>query len=153
MFQSFTRLFAVSAIASLVPSVQTPIGWHRLSGRITWAGVMHGDELDGAYSRADVLVAPSRTESYGIAVGDALGRGIPVIATRVGGIPEAAQPENAVMLVPPQDPKALGQALRRWIEDPALRAGMSAAARTAAPGRRRWSDTARVIDSTLAGLT
>lgn len=123
-----------------------------LSARITWAGVLNAPELDDAYSRADVLIAPSRTESYGIAVGDALRRGIPVIASRVGGIAESAHPEDAAILVPPQDPRALGEALRQWIEDPALRARMSDAARRAAPIRKRWSDTARTIDFTLRGL-
>lgn len=123
-----------------------------LSDRITWAGVLPARELDDAYARADVLVAPSRTETYGIAIGDALGRGIPVIASRVGGIPETAQPRDAVMLVPPGDPAALGDALRRWLDDPRLRASMSAAARHAAPARARWSDTARTIHATLEAL-
>lgn len=124
-----------------------------LSERITWAGVLNERELDDAYARADVLVAPSRTESYGIVIGDALGRGIPVIASSVGGIPESAQPPDAVMLVPPGDPAALGDALRRWMADPQLRASMSTAARHAAPTRRRWSDTARTIHSTLEALS
>lgn len=123
-----------------------------LSERITWAGVLTARELDEAYTRTDLLVAPSRTESYGIAIGDALGRGIPVIASRVGGIPEAAQPPDAVRLVPPGDPTALGDALRQWLNDPRLRAGMSAAARHAASDRTRWSDTARTIHSALEAL-
>lgn len=124
-----------------------------LSDRITWAGVLTAGELDEAYTRADLLVAPSRTETYGIAIGDALSRGIPVIATSVGGIPEAAQPPDAVMLVPPGDPTALGDALRRWMDDPRLRASMTAAAQHAAPTRRRWSDTARTIHATLEALS
>lgn len=123
-----------------------------LSDRITWAGVLTAGALDEAYTHADLLVAPSRTETYGIAIGDALGRGIPVIASSVGGIPEAAQPPEAVMLVPPGDATALGDALRRWMDDPRLRASMAAAARHAAPARRRWSDTARTIRSTLEAL-
>ena len=44
-------------------------------------------DLDAAYRAADLLVAPSRTESYGMAIADALARGIPVIGSNVGGIP------------------------------------------------------------------
>ncbi|WP_194410396.1 glycosyltransferase family 4 protein [Microbacterium cremeum] len=124
-----------------------------LSPQISWAGVLSPRELDGAYANADLLVAPSRTETYGIAIGDALGRGIPVIASSVGGIPEATQPPEAALLVPPGDPAALGDALRRWLEDPRLRASMSAAARHAAPARRRWSDTARAVHSALEALS
>jgi glycosyltransferase involved in cell wall biosynthesis len=124
-----------------------------LSQRIRWAGVLDARELDDAYGRADVLVAPSRTESYGIAVGEALARGIPVIASRVGGVLEAAQPSDAVMLVPPGDPNALGDALQRWLDHPALREEMAAAARRAAAERGTWGDTARVVHATLAGLS
>nr|WP_240948759.1 glycosyltransferase family 4 protein [Microbacterium sp. CFH 90308] len=124
-----------------------------LSERITWAGVLTAGVLDEAYAQADLVVAPSRTETYGIAIGDALARGIPVIASSIGGIPEAAQPPGAAVLVSPGDPAALGDALRRWLEDPRLRASMSAAARHAAPARRRWSDTARTIHATLEALS
>lgn len=152
---SWTCTFAGSA--STEPDFATRVAAEAsasgLSERTTWAGVLTAGELDDAYARTDLLVAPSRTEAYGIAIGDALARGIPVIASGVGGIPEAAQPPGAVMLVPPADPTALGDALRRWLEDPQLRASMTAAARHAAPARRRWSDTARTIHTTLEALS
>ncbi|WP_214467748.1 glycosyltransferase family 4 protein [Microbacterium flavescens] len=150
---SCTIAGSVSSDRGFAERLETDAARAGLSERITWTGVLSPDDLDAAYARADVLVAPSRTESYGIAVGDALRRGIPVIATRVGGLPEAARPEDAAILVPPDDPKALGFALRRWIEDPGLRSRLSAAARRAAPHRASWRDTARTIDQTLAGLT
>jgi glycosyltransferase involved in cell wall biosynthesis len=124
-----------------------------LARRVTWAGVLNPRELEDAYAHADLLIAPSRTESYGIAVGDALRRGIPVIASRAGGIPEAAYPQDAVILVPPGDRAALRDALHQWLHEPGLRARMSTAARHAAPSRRGWTDTARTIHSTLVGLT
>ncbi|MCH6230320.1 glycosyltransferase family 4 protein [Microbacterium sp. CFH 31415] len=150
---SCTIAGSVSADRSFAEKLETDAARAGLSERITWTGVLPPDDLDAAYARADVLIAPSRTESYGIAVGDALRRGIPVIASRVGGLPEAAQPEDAAILVPPGDPTALGFALRRWIEDPQLRARLSAAARRSAPDRPSWRETARTIDQTLAGLT
>lgn len=124
-----------------------------LSARITWAGVLSGDDLDAAYARADLLVAPSRTESYGIAIADALRRGIPVVASRVGGIPEAVEPGGAALLVPPDRPDALADALRRWMTDPAARARLSDEARRGAVTRQDWSDTARTVDAALAGLS
>ena len=123
-----------------------------LTHRITWAGVLETEELHDTYTRTDVLVAPSRTESYGIAVGEALRRGIPVIASDVGGIREAAQPEEAVILVRPDDPAALGEALRHWLEGSEMRRSMRNAARRAAPDRRSWSDTAHDVHAVLAGL-
>lgn len=124
-----------------------------LSGRITWAGVLAAGDLDAVYSRADLLVAPSRTESYGMAVSDALRRGIPVVASRVGGIPEAVEPGGAAVLVPPGRPDALGDALRRWIVDPAERARMIGEARRARSTRPRWSDTVRTLHTTLGGVS
>lgn len=120
-----------------------------VADRITWAGVVGRNDLDALYARADLLVAPSRTESYGMAVADALRRGIPVVATRVGGIPEAVDPGRAAILVPPDRPAALADALRRWMTDPALRAALTAEARREGPRRPRWSDTARAVDAAL----
>lgn len=150
---SCTIAGSVSSDRSFAAKLETDAARAGLSERITWTGVLRPEDLDAAYARADVLIAPSRTESYGIAVGDALRRGIPVIASRVGGLPEAARPEDAAILVPPGDPTALGFALRRWIEDPGLRARLSAAARRSAPDRPSWRETARTIGQTLAGLT
>jgi glycosyltransferase involved in cell wall biosynthesis len=55
-----------------------------VADRITMTGALADDDLDAAYQAADLLVAPSRSESYGMAIVDALARGIPVIASNVG---------------------------------------------------------------------
>nr|WP_223169487.1 glycosyltransferase family 4 protein [Microbacterium sp. MF43] len=124
-----------------------------LASRITWAGVLGPRSLGDAYSAADLVVAPSRAESYGIAIGDALSRGIPVIASRVGGIPEAVAPGGGALLVPPGDPAALADALRGWMADPELRRRLTDRARREAPTRPRWHDTARVVDAALRGAS
>lgn len=124
-----------------------------LAGRITWTGVLDRGGLGDAYAAADLVVAPSRAESYGIAIGEALSRGIPVIASRVGGIPEAVAPGGGAMLVPPGDPAALADALRGWIADPELRTRLTDGAWREAPTRPRWRDTARAIDAILRGAS
>jgi glycosyltransferase involved in cell wall biosynthesis len=123
-----------------------------VSDRIRWAGAVGRRELDALYDRADVLVEPSRTESFGMAVADALRRGIPVIATRVGGIPEAVDPGRAAILVSPGRPAALREALRRWMTEPGLRDALTAEARREGPHRADWSDTAVRVDRALRGL-
>ena len=65
-------------------------GFGLVQGDVRWlAGVLIGAALSHAYATADVFVAPSRSESYGMAVTEALAHGVPVIAAAVGGLPEA----------------------------------------------------------------
>jgi glycosyltransferase involved in cell wall biosynthesis len=119
--------------------------------RITMTGVLSGAELDAAYRRADLLVAPSRVESYGMAIADALGRGIPVLASRVGGIPRTVAPGRAALLVPP-DAGSLSIALDRWLVEPALRRRLKGAALRGSAGRPRWTDTVDRVAVALAGV-
>ncbi|MEO6116154.1 MAG: glycosyltransferase family 4 protein [Pseudolysinimonas sp.] len=119
-----------------------------LGSRVRMPGVLDDAALRAAYRRSGLLVAPSRAESFGIAIGDARGRGLPVIAAAVGGIPEAVAGGGA-LLVNGDDPAALASALERWMTDPALRARLraeAAAARTRAP---RWAHTVAIIDRVL----
>ena len=55
------------------------------------AGFMRGDELAAAYASADVFVMPSRTETLGLVVLEAMSSGLPVVGARAGGIPELIQ--------------------------------------------------------------
>ena len=127
-----------------------------LDGRVRLAGPRVGRELDAAYRTSDVLVTASRAETYGMVVTEALARGMPVVATRVGGLPEALgrapDGRRPGILVPEGDPRALAEALERWMTDPALRRDL----RTAARGRRAtlsdWSTTSETVSRVLAGV-
>lgn len=124
-----------------------------LGGRITLTGVLTGRALQDAYGRADLVIAPSRHESYGMAVAEALARGIPVLASDVGGISEAiggAASADAAMVVPPDDAWALEVVLRRWLTDPAGRRRRQAAAWEARSAIRPWTATTAVVASALA---
>lgn len=67
----------------------------------------------------DILVVPSRYEAFGLVALEAMQLGVPVVAANVGGLPRVVG--DAGVLVPPEDPAALGAALLRLIDDPALR--------------------------------
>jgi glycosyltransferase involved in cell wall biosynthesis len=122
-----------------------------LDGRITMTGALAGDRLQDAYGNADLVVAPSRVESYGMAIADALRRGIPVVASNVGGIPSTVAARAAV-LVPPGQPRALGDALRRWMADPALRERLTEQARRERATIPPWSATVERVAQALAGV-
>jgi glycosyltransferase involved in cell wall biosynthesis len=115
-----------------------------IGDRVCWRGALSGQELDQAYAGADALVLASRAETYGMVVTEALARGLPVIATAVGGLPETlgwVAGERPGLLVPPADPAALAAALRDWLTDRSLRQDL----RRAAQERRRsltgWART------------
>jgi hypothetical protein len=116
--------------------------------RVRLTGVLHADTLANAYRRSGLLIAPSRTESFGMAIADARRRGLPVIASAVGGIPEAVAGGGAV-LVEPDNADALAGALRRWMTEPALRARLRVEAALARPRATRWADTVARVDQAL----
>jgi glycosyltransferase involved in cell wall biosynthesis len=126
---------------------------HGLAGRVTLAGPRTGKHLGAVYAGADLLVLPSRGETYGMVVTEALARGIPVLATAVGGVPEsmgrAADGDRPGLLVPPGDPAALAGALRRWLGEPALRERLRSAAADRATTLTGWDVTAQQVSSAL----
>jgi glycosyltransferase involved in cell wall biosynthesis len=77
---------------------------------------------------ADILVVPSRwAEPSGLTLGEGLATGLPVIASRTGGIPEVLG--SAGIMVEPNNPSELAKALRRLVDDPGLRLRMGREAR------------------------
>ena len=88
-------------------------------------------------------------------VTEALARGLPVVASEVGGVPEAlghgADDIRPGLLVPPDDPAALRDALRAWLEDADLRRRLRRAARERRASLSRWSTTASVVADVLVG--
>ncbi|HEX5429379.1 MAG TPA: glycosyltransferase family 4 protein [Pedococcus sp.] len=120
--------------------------------RVHFAGVMGRDELARAFLGADLLVLPSRTETYGMVVTEALSHALPVVATDVGGVREALGDEGAGpagILVAPGDEAALAGALRSWLEDPRLRTRLRAAARERRLTLAEWDATGRSVAAAL----
>lgn len=99
------------------------------SARITITGFVDHDAVPAVLSSLDVLVLPSVYEELGSVLTEALAAGLPVVASRVGGIPEVVDDGATGVLVPPDDVDALAGALRSLLEDPALRHRMASEAR------------------------
>ena len=138
-----------AAFAALLRDRSEELG---IDDRLTFTGALTGAALEQAYTAADVLVLPSRAETYGMVVTEAFAHGLPVIATDAGGIPEALGDGGAGVLVPPGDPVALGAAIKAWLSDASVRARL----RRAAADRRRsltpWSITTAELAAVLAGV-
>jgi glycosyltransferase involved in cell wall biosynthesis len=136
-----------------VEHLQTRIARLGYGHRVRLTGVLTGAALSRAYATADLLVAPSRSETYGMAVTEALAHGLPVLATAVGGLPEAlgtsidgTRPGH---LVPSGDPAALAAAIRDWLADERHRQRLRAAARKRRSNLPGWDQTTRLIASAL----
>ncbi|NYH54934.1 glycosyltransferase involved in cell wall biosynthesis [Nocardiopsis arvandica] len=124
-----------------------------LQGRVSFAGDLRGEGLSAAYARSDLLVLPSRGETYGMVVTEALAHGVPVVAGEVGGVPEALgrdpRGERPGVLVPPGDASALAEALRRWLTREDLRGQLRCSARLRREGLAGWERAARDMAAVL----
>jgi glycosyltransferase involved in cell wall biosynthesis len=92
------------------------------------AVVLVGDSGNVAdlLARADVFVLSSTSEGMPLSVLEAMAAGLPVVASSVGGVPEAVDEGETGLLVPPRDPVRLAAALERLLGDPALRRRLGA---------------------------
>ena len=124
-----------------------------IADRVRLTGALAGTELDRAYAASDVLVLPTRLESYGLVVTEALARGLPVIATSVGGVPEAlghaADGRRPGILVAPGDMRALSAAISDWTGRAEVRDELRSAALSRRARLRRWEQTVTTISIAL----
>ncbi|WP_227012730.1 MULTISPECIES: glycosyltransferase family 4 protein [unclassified Pseudonocardia] len=133
-------------------AVRDAVERHGLAGRVSLDGPRTGAELDAAYAIADLLVLPSRTESYGMVVTEALARAVPVLATATGGVPETlggTGDDRPGLLVAPGDTGALADGLRTWLGRGDVRAAARAAARRRRERLDDWPSAARRLDRVL----
>jgi glycosyltransferase involved in cell wall biosynthesis len=124
-----------------------------LGDRVGFAGPRIGADLERSYASADLLVVPSRAETYGMVVTEALARGLPVIAADVGGVAEAlghgTDGIRPGVLVPPGDPAALATALGTWLGDIEVRRTWRRAVRERRASLSGWSATTSVLAGVL----
>jgi glycosyltransferase involved in cell wall biosynthesis len=127
----------------LKSQLRSRIGELGLAPRVRLVGACPQEALPDWYRAAAVLVLPSRSEGVPNVLMEAAACGTPVIASRVGGVPELCHPAS---LVPPEDPRALAAQIRLFL-DPATR---PAAPTRYTPGS--WQDSARALADVLGQI-
>lgn len=107
-------------------ALRTRAGRSGVAGRLRWHGLV--PDASRAFTAFDVFVLSSRTEGTPIVLFEAMAAGVPIVATSVGGVPDAISPAEAI-LVPSEDPVALADAVRSVYDDPAAARARAARAR------------------------
>ncbi|MEM7443442.1 MAG: glycosyltransferase family 4 protein [Pseudomonadota bacterium] len=119
-----------------------------LESRIALHGECDEAELAAAYANADTLVMPSFHEGYGMAVAEALARGLPIVASSAGALVDTV-PADAGLLVPPGDAGALAAALRKVIADSSIRRRLAAGAAIARQSLPTWDEQGKRFEAIL----
>jgi len=135
---------AVSELESEIASA----GFH---DRITLAGVVVPATLERFYESADVFVLPSLHEGYGMVLGEAMARGLPIVCTNGGALAETV-PEGAAIKVAPGDAEQLSRALEQALTDRKLRARLADAAWEAGRSLPTWNETARRVAAVIMDI-
>jgi L-malate glycosyltransferase len=116
-----------------------------VADRVDFVGAVPHAQVAAELRRLDVFVAASRQESFGVAVLEASAAGLPVVATRVGGLPEVVDSGVTGLLVPPEDVPALAGAIELLLDDAALRQRMGQAGRDWVAAHYAWPDSVQTM--------
>lgn len=112
----------------------------RATGALEFTGFL--PDVGTFLSALDIFVLPSDCEPFGLILVEAMARGVPVIATRAGGVPEIVVDGESGLLVPPRDPQAMAEAILNLLANPLRRVEMGEAGRDRV---RRHFDRRRMI--------
>jgi len=122
------------------------------TSRTRFLGRLDDEALFAEYVAADVVVMPSRYESYGLPILEAARVGVPAVASGVGGLKHLVVDGETGLLVPPDDPRALADALLALVDDPERRDRMGEAARTRFERRYSVASMVSSYENLFAGL-
>jgi glycosyltransferase involved in cell wall biosynthesis len=98
----------------------------------------HADNVPALLASSDLFVLPSRSEAFPNSVLEAMAAALPIVATRVGGIVELIENQRTGVLVPPDDPRALGHAILDLIQWRSHAVRLGRAARAEVEARYSW---------------
>ncbi len=118
----------------LLPELRNRVAALALQGSVEFCGRLPHERVSDVLAATDIVVLPSTMEGLPYAITEAMSAARPVVASRIGGIPEQIVDGETGLLVPPADPQALAAALTRLIDDPAW------ARKMGENGQRRFRD-------------
>jgi glycosyltransferase involved in cell wall biosynthesis len=116
-----------------------------LSSKVSFLGHMEQEELLKHYWDADLLINPSLSESFGMSLVEAMATETPAIATRVGGMTSAIAERQTGLLVEPNNPDALANAIIQLLSDQKLRQSMGIAGRERVMALFSWDKVAETL--------
>jgi glycosyltransferase involved in cell wall biosynthesis len=120
--------------------------------RVSWDGTVKAAQMPAAYDAADLFVLPTHFETCSMATREAMARGCAVVASDVGGLPDNFGDRDAGVLVPPNDPSALAQALGNLLTDSARRTSLAREALVKSQSFPSWETTAACCADALRCL-
>jgi glycosyltransferase involved in cell wall biosynthesis/GT2 family glycosyltransferase len=124
----------------------------QLANRVRLTGAVSDAELSRLYAEADIVCIPSRYESHGIVLIEAMMFGKAIVACDGGGVGEVVDAGRNALLSPPENAPALAGSLRRLLSDPGLRTSLGAEARATFERRFDAGVVARQMESFLADV-
>lgn len=123
-----------------------------LTKRVSLLGEVTQEVLESCYDGADLFVLASYLEGYGMAHAEALARGLPIVATSAGAIPQTV-PAGAALFVPPGDRGELARALAEVMDDAAVRETLANGARSAREHLPTWTEACAQFDAELTRIS
>jgi len=125
-----------------------------LKDKVRFLGAVSEDNLPHFFATSDVVVVPSRSRSEGFSISalQAMASGKPVVATRVGGVPDVVIDEETGIIVEPRNTEQLSSAILRFLNDPDLAAQMGRAGRRRAERYFGWRRVAELVEKVYKDL-
>ncbi|MDR0994244.1 MAG: glycosyltransferase [Verrucomicrobiota bacterium] len=122
--------------------------------QVSFAGLLESSELAARLREADAFALPSLREGLPLSLLEAMASGLPVMISAIGGIPDVVRTDENGLLTPPEDERALQEALLRLMKDASLRKRLGTAARKTAldwSWKKIWAHYEALLASALEG--
>lgn len=142
--KEFYRINYLKYVKSKIPA--------NLSSQVIFTGSLPQQELLPYYQKADVVINPPLSEAFGMTLVEAMATQTPVIATKIGGMPEIVDDERTGLLTEPGNPQALADTIVELISDPDRARAMGKAGRKKVLQCYTWSKIAECLAARYAEI-